>query len=147
MRRSPFILAILVAIIIATATYALYPRRSLHVHVLYHEAIGGGGVGGIIDVNLMVENTGNRVAEYVEGFIAVLGEDGGEVMHLNVSFSDLAPGDVEEARGYFIGDQFQNYRIVVTLTYSIGGKGGETQRELQINEDYMNVISSFTLKG
>jgi len=146
LKRGLLISVVLVAVILATSAYILYPRRSLQVYLLYHEAIGGGGVGGIIDVNLMVKNTGNRKAGYVEGYLSVVGEGGEEVLRLNISFWDLAPGDVDEAQGYFVGDQFRSYRIEVSLTYSIGEKEGSVMKVLQISEDYMNVISSFTLK-
>ncbi|MCD6383113.1 MAG: hypothetical protein J7L88_01470 [Thermoplasmata archaeon] len=144
MRGRPYLILLVVAIVTLSGLYLLYPRREAVVYLLYHESVGGGGTGGIINVNLMIKNTGNRKLDYAEGSV-VVSTAGSEVARFNISAWGVDPGGLYEERNHFVGDQFLPYTIEINLIYAIGGKGGEVHRTYHVDSRYMNVLESFKL--
>ena len=54
-------LAVLILVLLSFGTYQwIIPRTDLEVRTVYHEAPGGGGTGGTVNINVLLTNLGNR---------------------------------------------------------------------------------------
>lgn len=133
--------AIVVIALSAMVSYKFaIPRTDMEVRTVYHEMPGGGGTGGVINVNVLLDNRGNRMVSSVSCFLEVRDLDDGLIVARSISGISLGPGKVAELSSSFIGSQYEDYRISIHVRFeSIGGTRIRDMDYFTV-EDHMNLV-------
>jgi len=128
-------------VLVAFTTYQyVVPRTRLEVRTVYHESPGGGGTGGVINVNVLMTNRGNREVTGLDCSVYVQGANSSEMTRGGIEDETLRSRDNMEIRLSFIGSHYSTYRIVVQLVF--GSMGDTIGREIMhsTREDSMNLV-------
>ncbi|MCU0798488.1 MAG: hypothetical protein MUC62_02305 [Candidatus Thermoplasmatota archaeon] len=134
-------LIVLLVVLVAFTTYQyILPRTDLEVRTVYHESPGGGGTGGVINVNILLTNKGNREVTGFDCSVNVMMTDGIEMTRGGFEDETLLSRDNTEIRLYFVGSHYSTYRIVVRVVF--GSMGNTITQELVHStiEDSMNLV-------
>ena len=135
----PFAVAILVLLAVGGYTFVI-PRSALEVRTVYHETPGGGGTGGIINVNVLLTNKGNRQIEGLKCQASVMGP-GGRIMDMTSAEGlSISPGNNAELKMVFTGSQYDDYDIEVHLRYDCRGQTHIHDLAHTTSEDEMNLV-------
>ena len=139
-RRWMVPLIVLLLIMAGLITYQwLIPRTDLEVRTVYHEATGGGGTGGLIHVNILLTNLGNREISDLDCSYSVSIVDGAEMAHHESSSLILQRKENAELKLDFVGSQYWDY--IVEIEISFRGSSGEVSSDLS----YCSIEDTMTL--
>jgi hypothetical protein len=133
--------AVIVLVIISIISYQfIVPRTSLEVRTVYHESPGGGGTGGIINVNVLLSNRGNRDLTDIACTVLVRDGSGSVLSRDGLEGTSLRSRDNTELRLSFVGNHYSTYTI--TLTIELVSMGDTLAREIvhTTREDSMNLV-------
>ena len=89
--------------------------------LFYHEAPGGGGTGGVINVNVLVTNEGTVNLEDFQLLLEVEDPDGNLMARENYTTS-ITPGEEKQPRLVFRGDQHLTYFIRLEVSFTAAGE-------------------------
>jgi len=98
----------------------IIPRVGAELTVVYHEASGGGGTGGVININIKVENTGNLPLDDIEVRFIVQNDTGSPQANASDTHYQIAPGGEEEFKNFFFGSQYEDYTIIIDISFDAG---------------------------
>ena len=133
--------AVLIIVLISFGTYQwIIPRTDLEVRTVYHEAPGGGGTGGTININVLLSNLGNREISSLESTVSVMLKTGGKVSNHETGPDTLASGDNIEVKITYIGSQYDTYLIEIQLRFDCSGDTHTTTLNYETKEDVMNLV-------
>jgi hypothetical protein len=141
--RKKWLVPILVLgiILVAFLTYQwIIPRTNLEIRTVYHESPGGGGTGGVINVNVLLTNWGNRKASSLECSVIITNITGHEVARNNIDDMSLSRGDNAEIKLSFVGSQYSDYIINIDVSFSSTGGTKSADIEHRTVEDQMNLV-------
>jgi hypothetical protein len=134
-------MAVLLVILLGFASYQwLIPRTDLEVRTVYHEAPGGGGTGGTINVNVLLTNMGNRDVSTLKCDVIVMLEGGGSVARHSLGPESLGQGENVEIKMPYIGSQYDNYLIDIEVSFDSSGDSHYKSLNYQTEEDVMNIV-------
>lgn len=135
----PLIAISLVLIIFASYQWII-PRTDLEVRTVYHESPSGGGTGGVININVLMINKGNRRITGLDCMVIVRDLNGKEVGRNMVEEMDIGNGANTEISITVIGSQYNSYSINIDLDFET--TGGSRERSIQhiTTEDVMNLV-------
>ena len=141
-RKKWFIpLIVLGILLVGFATYQwIIPRTNLEIRTVYHESPGGGGTGGVINLNVLLTNWGNREVSDLECSVRVMDDNGREVARNNIDGMSLSRGDNAEIKISYIGSQYVDYTINIDVSFSAKGEDYERDIEHTTVEDQMNLV-------
>ena len=134
-------LIVLLLILAGVVSYQwLIPRTDLEVRTVYHEATGGGGTGGLIHVNILLTNWGNREISDLHCRYTVSIVNGSEMAHHESSSMILQRKDNAELKLDFVGSQYWEYLIEIQISFT--GSSGKVSKDLAYNtfEETMNIV-------
>ncbi|RLF68833.1 MAG: hypothetical protein DRN57_02830 [Thermoplasmata archaeon] len=128
-------------VIIAFLFYQwIIPRTNLEVRTVYHESPGGGGTGGVINVNVLLTNWGNREISDLDCRVVVDQVGGGEMARNEAPDLVLGRGENAEIKLSFIGSQFADYKISISLSMICSGSTTERVLVHETEEEQMNLV-------
>ncbi|MGA1873789.1 MAG: hypothetical protein ACMUHY_08965 [Thermoplasmatota archaeon] len=134
----------MIVIIVLLLSFGLYqwiiPRTDLEVRTVYHEAPGGGGTGGTININILLSNLGNREIDSLESSVSVQLKEGGNVARHESGPENLPPGDNVEIKITYIGSHYDTYLISVDLRFDCSGDTHTGSMQYETEEDHMNMV-------
>lgn len=133
--------AVIAVILMAFSMYQwIVPRTDLEVRTVYHEAPGGGGTGGLVNVNVLLTNKGNRDIEDLECLVRVINAEGSILVFKDVKGVLLQERDNAELKLVLVGSQYKDYRITIDLVFSSARKDYVRDLEYVTQEDAMNLV-------
>lgn len=132
---------LVVILLFSFATYQwIIPRTELEIRTVYHEAPGGGGTGGMINLNVLLTNWGNREVEDLD-CTAVIRETGGSEMGRGIIEGEsLLRKDNVEIVIQFVGSQFNTYDIELSIRFGCTGNTYINEFSYSTFEDQMNIV-------
>ncbi|MGA1865864.1 MAG: hypothetical protein ACMUFK_00185 [Thermoplasmatota archaeon] len=137
-------MAPLVVLIFLLISFGMYqwviPRTDLEVRTVYHEALGGGGTGGTVNVNILLSNLGNRNVRSLECSVSVSLKDGGSVGRHDSGPSNLAAGENIEIRITSIGSHYETYLIDLDVRFECSGNTHLRSLSYETREDTMTLV-------
>jgi hypothetical protein len=134
------VIAIAVVLLLFASYQWIIPRTNLEIRTVYHESPGGGGTGGVININILLINKGNRRIDDLDCMVIVRETGGREVGRNNLESMDLSRGTNAEIKLNVIGSQYRGYRISIDLSFE-EFRGRETVTlEHSTTEDQMNLV-------
>ncbi len=128
--RTLMALAVILVVGLSLYTYVI-PRTDVTIRTIYHEAPGGGGTSGVMNLNVLVSNTGTLKLENFtltievsdrEGEVVETEDQDGNVAALYVYSRDIAPRDQQQPRVKFRGDQHSTYFFYIEVSFRSGGE-------------------------
>ncbi len=134
-------LIVLLLILAGVVSYQwLIPRTDLEVRTVYHEATGGGGTGGLIHVNILLTNWGNREIRDLYCRYTVTIVNGSEMAHHESSSMILQRKENAELKLDFVGSQYWEYLIEIEISFR--GSSGKISKDFGYHtvEDTMNIV-------
>jgi len=126
--RTLMALAVILVVGLSLYTYVI-PRTDVTIRTIYHEAPGGGGTSGVMNLNVLVSNTGTLELENFtltievtdrEGEVVETEDQDGNVSGLYVFSRDIAPRDQQQPRVKFRGDQHSTYFFYIEVSFRSG---------------------------
>jgi hypothetical protein len=134
-------LTAIVLVILAFASYQwIIPRTNLEVRTVYHESPSGGGTGGVINVNVLITNRGNRPVEDLDCMVIVRDLDGREKGRNMVENMGLERGQNAEIKLTIIGSQYIDYTISVDIDFETYKDSARETLEYHTYEEQMNLV-------
>jgi len=132
---------LLVVLLVSLSLYLwIIPRTELEVRTVYHESPGGGGTGGVMNVNVLLTNMGNREVSSLTCNVVVM-SDGSTVHGRSEGGSiSLSRMEVAEISMHFTGSQYEEYTITVSLSFNCCGNTEVEDLEFTTSEDEMNLV-------
>lgn len=128
-------------VLVAFAAYSyVIPRTELEVRTVYHESPGGGGTGGVINVNILLTNRGNRGLTGLDCSVNVVEANGTEMTRGGIEGGSLLSRDNTEIRLSFIGSHYSTYMIIVVVVFGSMGNTITAEIEHSTIEDSMNLV-------
>ena len=118
----------------------IIPRTNLEIRTVYHESPGGGGTGGVINLNVLLTNWGNREVTDMDCSVRVIDDSGREVARNNINDMSLSRGDNAEIKISYIGSQYIDYTIKIEISFSSTGDDFQKDIEHRTVEDQMNLV-------
>ena len=142
MRFAYAVPAIIVLTLLVGSGLFIYiiPRTDLSVRTVYHETPGGGGTGGVINVNVLLKNSGNTDIEDLSIDVKVLNSTGRYMSGQIGRDVAISPGRCAELKINFVGSQYDTYAISIHLRFE--SRSGTTIANLDhvTREDEMNLV-------
>ena len=109
-------LGVLMVILLSFASYQwIIPRTNLEVRTLYHEAPGGGGTGGTININVLLTNLGNRNVNSLECDVTLSIMDVGVVTRHSMEPDTLVKDENIEIKITYTGSHYDTYLIALEV--------------------------------
>ena len=141
--KKPVIIGVIVIVVIILVANALYmfiiPRVNLEIITLYNEGIGGGGTGGMININTKLKNSGTVSIEDIDITIIVMNETNVQRDELESTGITLSPSEDHELKLNFIGNHYLTYFIFVDVTFYASGDEYTKSYSYKTYEDPMNI--------
>jgi hypothetical protein len=141
--KKPVIIGVIVIVVIILVANALYmfiiPRVNLEIVTLYNEGIGGGGTGGMININTKLKNSGTVSIEDIEITITVMNETNVQRGDLESTGITLDPSEDQELKLNFIGNHYLTYFIFVDIIFYASGDEYTKSYSYKTYEDPMNI--------
>jgi hypothetical protein len=134
------IFLILIIILSAQILYSyVIPRVTIDFKTTYHEATGGGGTGGIINVNTKFINTGTTDIEDFSITVTILNST--ESILINKKFQQdlVAPGDSHEIKLTTNGNCFETFYIILETQFNSDKSEYNEKYLYTTHEDAMNI--------
>ncbi|MFW3146285.1 MAG: hypothetical protein ACMUIE_05690 [Thermoplasmatota archaeon] len=135
----PFVVLIVILVVFSMYQWVI-PRTDLEVRTVYHEAPGGGGTGGGININILMTNKGNRDIEELTCFARVRDQEGEVVAFREVESLFMESRENVELKLHFVGSQYETYRISLDLDFSSVGRQYSRDLTYTTVEDTMNLV-------
>jgi hypothetical protein len=140
-------LGVLLVILLSFATYQwIIPRTDLEVRTVYHEAPGGGGTGGTININVLFTNLGNRDVSSLECDVTVTIKGDGVVTRHSSGPETLSMDDNVEIKITHIGSHYVTYLIDLDISFECSGDSYSNTMNYETIEDTMNLVFVENLK-
>lgn len=140
-------LGVLLVIILSFATYQwIIPRTDLEVRTVYHEAPGGGGTGGTININVLFTNLGNREVRSLECDVSISILDEGVVTRHSSGPDTLSSDENIEIKITHTGSHYVTYVIDLEVSFECSGDSHSRTMSYQTVEDTMNIVFVENLK-
>ncbi|MEA3559719.1 MAG: hypothetical protein U9R75_10740 [Candidatus Thermoplasmatota archaeon] len=125
-------------------TFSMYqwiiPRTDLEVRTVYHEAPGGGGTGGTININVLLTNQGNRDIDDLECIVWVRSGEGEVLSFKEVKNVFLGSRENTEMKLVIVGSHYSVYKIAVELLFHSVGSDHSRDLDYSTSEDAMNLV-------
>ncbi|MGA1822919.1 MAG: hypothetical protein ACMUIG_10380 [Thermoplasmatota archaeon] len=118
----------------------IIPRTELEVRTVYHEAPGGGGTGGLINLNVLLTNWGNREIEDLDCTAVIREMDGSEMGRGVVEGESLSRKDNVEIIIQFVGSQYNTYSVDMSVRFECSGSTYFRELNYKTHEDQMNLV-------
>jgi hypothetical protein len=134
------IITIIMVILISQLLYSyVIPRVTLDLKTVYHEATGGGGTGGLVNVNSKIINSGTVEAKDLKIFIQVL--DFNEEILINETFTEdtFSPGQAHEVKLVTNGNCYTDFFIILEVQFYTSGNEYYEKFRYKTHEDAMNI--------
>jgi len=133
------IVIILILIISQILYYFVLPRVTVDLRTVYHEATGGGGTGGLININSEITNSGTVDINSLEITIIVLNST--DVMMINENYYHglLTPGESHEIKLVTNGNCYEDYYITVDIHFETTNQEFSEKFNYRTHEDAMNI--------
>jgi hypothetical protein len=130
---------ILVFIIAQVLYYYVIPRVNIDLKTVYHEATGGGGTGGLINVNTKVVNSGTVEARDFQMTLSVYNST--EVLLINKTYSNdiLSPGKEYELKVVTNGNSYEDFYITLEVEFTTSDNDYFERYNYKTYEDPMNI--------
>lgn len=140
-------LGVLLVIMLSFATYQWFiPRTDLEVRTVYHEAPGGGGTGGTININVLMTNLGNRDVRSLKCDVTLSIMDGGVVTRHSMGPDNLVNDENIEVKITYIGSHYDTYLIDLKVSFECSGNSFSETMSYRTIEDTMNLVFIENLK-
>jgi hypothetical protein len=137
------IVTIFIILIILISAQLLYwyviPRLTIDFKTTYHEATGGGGTGGIINVNTKFINSGTVEVEDLTLKITLLNTTQTILIDKTYEQGIVSPGDQYELKVVTNGNTFETFYIIVEAKFSTGNNDYNKKYLYETHEDAMNI--------
>jgi hypothetical protein len=128
-------------VLISFVTYQwIIPRTNLEVRTVYHESPGGGGTGGVINLNVLLTNWGNREISDLDCLVIVRNDQGDEVARNEIESMVLNRGENAEIKLTFIGSQYVGYVIFIDIEFLSSGDRHGREIDHDTIEEQMNLV-------
>jgi hypothetical protein len=133
------IVVILTIIFAQILYYYVIPRVNIDLKTVYHEATGGGGTGGLINVNTKVINTGTVEAWDFQMTLSVYNST--EVLLINKTYSQniLSPGQEHELKLVTNGNSYEDFYITLEVEFETSDNNFYERYNYKTYEDSMNI--------
>ena len=134
-------LVVLLIILLSFASYQwLIPRTNLEVRTVYHEAPGGGGTGGTININVLLTNLGNREISSLKCDVIFSIQGGGIVQRHSMGPESLVQNENIEIKVSYIGSHYDTYLIGIDVSFDCSGDSHSKSLNYETKEDAMNLV-------
>ena len=141
--KKPIILGVIIIVIIILIANALYifilPRVDLKIVTLYNEGIGGGGTGGMININTKLKNSGTVSITDIDITITVFNVTNVQRGELESTGNTLSPAEDHEFKLNFIGNHYLTYYIFIDISFYASGEEYTKSYSYKTYEDPMNI--------
>ncbi len=141
--KKAIIVGVVVIVIIILLANALYffvlPRVNLEIITVYNEGIGGGGTGGMININTKLENIGTLKLDDLTITITVLNSTKYQMDRLVTSNIQISPSNDKEIKLNFIGNHYETYYIELELSFYSNQDDYKKSYSYVTHEDPMNI--------
>ena len=135
-----FVVTILLSLLISQILYLyVIPRVTLDVRTVYHEATGGGGTGGLINVNSKIINSGTVEARGVEISVKLLNSNKSVLVNKSYYQNILSPGESHELKLITNGNCYEDYYIIVEIQFETSNSEFIEKYNYKTHEDVMNI--------
>jgi hypothetical protein len=137
------IILIVVLLIVFISAQILYwyvlPRITIDLKTVYHEATGGGGTGGLINVNSKFVNSGTVEVDNFKISITILNST--QIVLVNNTFDQdiVSPGDSHELKLTTNGNCFETFYIILEIQFDMGKNEYSKKYLYETHEDAMNI--------
>ena len=140
-------LSVLLIILLSFATFQwIIPRTDLEVRTVYHEAPGGGGTGGTVNINVLFTNLGNREVRSLECDVMISIEGFGVVERHSLGPENLESDENIEIKITYIGSHYDTYLVDLDISFECSGNSHSDQMSYRTVEDTMNLVFVENLK-
>ena len=137
------ILSIFIILILFLSSQLLYfyviPRTTLDLRTNYHEALGGGGTGGLINVNSKFINSGTVDIENFNITVTVLNNTKILLVEETYDQALVKPGDNYELKLATNGNCFETFYIIVELNFETQKNEYSRKYLYETYEEAMNI--------
>jgi len=132
-------LVLLIFIFSQVLYFYVIPRITIDLKTVYHEATGGGGTGGSINVNTKFINSGTVEVENFIILVTIL--DNSKTLLVNETYNQgtMSPGNSHELKFTTNGDTFKTFYIIVELQFNNGNNDYSKKYLYETHEDSMNI--------
>ena len=133
------IMIILIIILAQVLYYYVIPRVTIDARTVYHEATGGGGTGGLINVNSKIENSGTVEARDFQVSVSVYNSTRKLLTNSTYTKSILSPGQSHEVKLSAQGNCYEDFYIIVEIQIQTSGDDYYEKYNYKTYEDAMNI--------
>ena len=112
---------------------------NLEIITVYNEGIGGGGTGGLININTKLKNVGTVSIDELVITITTLNSSNYQMHRLISPDNYLSPSEDHEVRQNFIGNHYETYYIQINIAFYSNGKNYNKTLSHKTYEDPMNI--------
>ena len=134
------IIIILIMILSAQILYLyVIPRVTIDLKTYYHEATGGGGTGGLINVNSKFLNSGTEEVENFIITVTILNNTKDILVKKTYEQDIVEPKDSEELKLSTNGNAFETFYIIVELEFETQKNQYSKKYLYETHEDTMNI--------
>ncbi len=134
-------LGVVVIVLLGFIIYQwVIPRTNLEIRTVYHESPGGGGTGGVINLNVLLTNWGNREVSDLDCMVIVHDSNGQEVARNILDDMTLSRSENAEMKLTFIGSQYLLYNISIDIDFRSNGNSHDRFIEHETEEEQMNLV-------
>ncbi len=137
------VLTVLLMIIIFVVAQILYiyviPRVTIDTKTIYHEATGGGGTGGIINVNSKFINSGTMDVDNFAITVSLLNKTKDILITETYEQNIVKPKDEHEVKLVTNGNCFETFYIIVEIQFETGKNEYSKKYLYETHEAAMNI--------
>ena len=134
------IVLILLILVIAQVSYLyVIPRVTIDLKTVYHEATGGGGSGGLVNLNSKFINSGTVDVNDFKMKVAIF--DSNKVLLKNETFEQslVSPGDSHEIKLITNGNCYETFYIELEIEFNTDNNEYYEKYNYKTHEDAMNI--------
>jgi hypothetical protein len=141
--KKPIFASVIIILIVFFTSQTLYlyiiPRVTVELDTVYHEAIGGGGTGGAINVNSKFENSGTVEIQNFILTVSLLNSSKGRLVDDTYSMDLVEPGDSHELKLFTYGNSFEKFFIIVEIEFETNDREFNKKYLYETHEPTMNI--------
>jgi flagellar basal body-associated protein FliL len=134
------VIVIAIIILLANVLYLfVLPRVNLEIITVYNEGVGGGGTGGMININTKLKNIGTVKIDDLTITVTVFNSTDHQMDKLVSPDNQISPSNDREIKINFIGNHYETYYIEVELSFYSNQKNYDDDYSYKTYEDSMNI--------
>ena len=119
--------------------YFVLPRVSIDLKTVYHEAMGGGGTGGLININSKFINSGTVDVENLKITVTILDSTNKLLTNETHEQGIVNPNDNHEVKLKTNGNTFEKFYIIVEIEFNTEKNEYSKKYLYETHEDAMNI--------